>query len=146
MRKYREMKTKSNTVKNTTKKQSSQSLVSDVPKTSIVKQASLPWYSVYLPFHFVTIIHNTLHFHFWKTLMVLSLPLSLVFGAQSIQFIYPYTQTYREDIISLIKNVYPEELIITIDNGIVSTNVEEPYEISPSVFDPNDKNFVVIDT
>lgn len=44
--------------------------------------------------------------------------------------------------INQVADIYPSELEITIRNGAVSTNVEEPYFIAL----PNDGNLVVIDT
>ncbi|KKW19832.1 MAG: hypothetical protein UY63_C0005G0015 [Parcubacteria group bacterium GW2011_GWA2_51_10] len=61
---------------------------------------------------------------------------------------YPFMNaTFIEQLVAF----YPSELVVTINNGVVSTNVEEPYTISfPDRVEANTNdgpgNFVVIDT
>ncbi len=68
---------------------------------------------------------------------ILSLITSIVFASQLGMFILPNAPKYIETFKSEASSFYPKELVITVKNGEVSTNVKEPYKI---------KNLLTIDT
>lgn len=43
--------------------------------------------------------------------------------------VYPYTKHIEKRIYDMVNDVYPAELIITIKNGLASSNVTEPYYV-----------------
>ena len=66
----------------------------------------------------------------------------------------PKISMFQKNAEAVIRNFYPEELVITVENGVLSTNVEEPYFIAAPEevgdilgpdYDPN-INVVTIDT
>lgn len=67
--------------------------------------------------------------------VLLSLLVSVVITAR---WVLPFN-SFLADVPDLLVNAYPEELEVTINNGQVSTNVDEPYFIPLSVFDPFEK-------
>lgn len=117
--------------------------------------ASIPA-SIYSPAFYAGVPQRSFWKGFWYLVRV-SLILLLL---GSIALLVPVwnNRVAIEDGIKKALNVYPEELVITLQNGQVSTNVEEPYFISIDQILPEKiaselesadglgKNAVVIDT
>lgn len=65
---------------------------------------------------------------------IATLVLALILSISPIYFIfkdaYPLVQNLESKVLALVEEVYPEELEVKINKGIVSTNVTEPYYIT----------------
>lgn len=98
--------------------------------------------SVYGPAFYSSIPSKSLGSSVWylfKLSVLLSIIASLVFVPAIFSF---FTYSTLEDFAAQ----YPEELVVTVTEGNVTTNVEEPYFIPDTDPEANVKNFVVIDT
>ena len=61
--------------------------------------------------------------YFYSLAVVLAVALAVIFSFK----IIPAAQPFLQSIGPQVLNYYPDELVITIKNGDVSTNVAEPY-------------------
>jgi hypothetical protein len=108
--------------------------------------------SIYSPAFYRVVAVTPLRtaFHFYaKMSFVLALFMTLVFSVilvpQGVRFI-------KEEAPALVKKYYPADLVITIDKGVASSNVVEPYMISTegnaktAVGTSTTENLLVIDT
>lgn len=76
------------------------------------------------------------------TLLIRGLVLSL-----SMLSLLPQVPKYVGEAKSIVRNFYPSDLVITINNGTLRTNVDEPYTIPfPKQMNISDMSFAVIDT
>lgn len=104
--------------------------------------------SVYSPSFYQEVIHQS----FWKALryyLLLSLLLTLIGVVSLFQTIGQKIPATVENVVKQAIDFYPPELVVTINQGQVSTNVEEPYFINlPATEDKIDQpnNLLVIDT
>src|SRR3989344_4178481 len=85
--------------------------------------------------------------YLYTLLFFLALIHALIFSAQIAVFI-PLIPRFIETAKTVVQNTYPDELVITIKDGQLSTNVKEPYSIPlpkefPDIFD---QNLITIDT
>lgn len=86
--------------------------------------------------YYIDLLRGSRHFNPFLALFLISLlwvlyP-SYIFFTKG----FVFSQTYAADAHTLIERVYPDELKITIEKGVVRTNVPEPYYItvSPETF------------
>jgi len=101
------------------------------------------------PGYYVDILSARFSFSL-KYLFALLFFISLIQGIVfSIAFIptVPKIPGYIEESKQIIKNLYPPGLTVTVNNGSLRTNVDEPYYIPfPSRFNIKDMSLVAIDT
>lgn len=65
----------------------------------------------------------------------------------SLTALLPKMPTYVSEAKNVVREFYPKELTITINNGLLRTNVDEPYTIHfPKELGITDTDFAVIDT
>ena len=109
--------------------------------------------SIYNPKYYQELLNRPFSYsvkYFFKFSLVFSLLFVLIFST----FIFPKINRELKNFITESVNNYPDELEVSVKNGSVSTNVEEPYFIkTPSSWKGeqqegvnNFENLIVIDT
>jgi len=98
------------------------------------KDNSLPFLSLYF---YQKILLGRQKVSVFLILVAFSLIYSFKPISSLIQTFYPFINAFKENAKILIDKTYPNELEIKIQNGVLSTNVTEPYYItfSPEYFD-----------
>lgn len=80
--------------------------------------------------YYTSILSGTQNFRAILATLILALILIIKPSFFIFKDVYPLVQNLESKVLTLVDEVYPQELEITIKNGAASTNVTEPYYIS----------------
>lgn len=80
-------------------------------------------------------------------LLFLILLIKGIFFSVALSTLFPQLPQIQKQTKTTLKEFYPDELVLTINNGTLRTNVDEPYTIPfPKSLNVKDMSFAVIDT
>ncbi len=92
--------------------------------------------SIYSPKYYKEVLEKPFSYSF-KFLLAFALLFAVVFAVVATVKLTPFVSALPSKL-SLAPNYFPQELIISVKNGVVSTNVQEPYFIKmPDAFKDN---------
>lgn len=80
--------------------------------------------------YYTSILSGKQKFRLFLAALILALVVSIRPSFFILQKVYPLVQNLENKIMTVVDDVYPEELEVKIKNGYVSTNVTEPYYIT----------------
>lgn len=80
--------------------------------------------------YYVAILQGSQKYNVFLAVLVLALVSSIVPIFLVFKDVYPVVKNLNDRVLATIDEVYPDELEITIKNGLASTNVSEPYYIT----------------
>lgn len=83
--------------------------------------------------------------YFYSLVIVLVIILTAIISLH----VNPGLHAFTDNLSSLILDYYPDELVITIEDGEASSNIQKPYMLPVAVISPQDfgvENYLVIDT
>lgn len=63
-------------------------------------------------------------------LFLLTLFVTIPTSYQIINLVRPYADNFADKLTTIVDTMYPEELVVTIKDGVASTNVTEPYYVT----------------
>lgn len=86
------------------------------------------WGSLVSPQYYAELKNKSFWYTF-KIYVVTFLLLTAVFTIAGGYLFHQSVGQYAPDFVQDLKNIYPSELVVTVENGIVSSNVSEPYFI-----------------
>jgi hypothetical protein len=89
-----------------------------------------------MPSYYADIVKAPLSFSVKYYVVYMFLFSIIVSAIIVVRWVIPISHFALQDLPPLLVNVYPEELVVTINNGQVSTNVQEPYFIPVSRLEP----------
>lgn len=104
--------------------------------------------SIYNPVFYRQLLDRRLSLslsYYLRLSLLLALLLTIVFAVQIVPMMTDFLWSFKDQAVE----IYPDDLILTIESGRLSANVESPYFITMPVelkFDNGPANFLVIDT
>lgn len=104
--------------------------------------------SIYNPVFYRQLLDRRLSLslsYYLRLSLLLALLLTIVFAVQIVPTMTDFLWSFKDQAVE----IYPDDLILTIESGRLSANVESPYFITMPVelkFDNGPANFLVIDT
>lgn len=77
--------------------------------------------------YYLSVLEGKASFKVFLAGLLLAFVISLKPSFTTVRIIYPLTSNLEAKVLSLVEEVYPQELEIKIEKGLATTNVTEPY-------------------